>query len=75
MYYSFKIVRMKQRAERFVGEIFRTLVDDPRQLPPDYQRHIDDRGVKRVVADYIAAMTDRSALLEYRRLFDPLMQP
>jgi dGTP triphosphohydrolase len=33
------------------------------------------RDVYRVVADFIASMTDRSALLEYRRLFDPMMRP
>ena len=29
------------------------------------------RHAPRVVADYIAGMTDRFALNEYRRLFDP----
>jgi dGTPase len=75
MYYSFRVVRMKRRAARFIEQVYHTLVDDPRQLPPDCQREIGERDLHRVVADYIASMTDRSALLEYRRLFDPLMRP
>ncbi|MBZ0284122.1 MAG: deoxyguanosinetriphosphate triphosphohydrolase, partial [Anaerolineae bacterium] len=47
----------------------------PRQLPHEYQAQLQDKALHRVVADYIAAMTDRGALLEYRRLFDPLTRP
>lgn len=75
MYYSFRVVRMKKRAERFIEQIFGTLLDDPRQLPPEQQQEIERRGVHRVIADYIASMTDRSALLEYQHLFDPLTRP
>jgi len=75
MYYSFRVVRMKRRAERFIEQIFATLVDDPRQLPKECQLEMQQRPVHRVVADYIASMTDRSAVLEYRRLFDPSMRP
>jgi dGTPase len=66
---------MQKRAERFVEEMFRTFVDDPRQLPEECQKDMKERDLYRVVADYIASMTDRSALLEYRRLFDPIMRP
>jgi dGTPase len=75
MYYSPRVVRMKRRADRFVEQIFTTLVTDPRQLPKECQIELRERSVHRVVADYIASMTDRSAILEYRRLFDPLMRP
>jgi dGTPase len=75
MYYSFRVVRMKTRAQRFIEQIFNTLLADPRQLPKECQADIEELGIKRVIADYIASMTDRSAVLEYRRLFDPLMRP
>ncbi|MDX2138370.1 MAG: deoxyguanosinetriphosphate triphosphohydrolase [Chloroflexota bacterium] len=75
MYYHHRVVRMAKRAERFIGEMFTVLRDDPRQLPPEWRRFIEARGLARTVADYIACMTDRSALLEYRRLFDPSMRP
>jgi dGTPase len=75
MYVHFRVVRMLRRAEQFVTELFNRFVRDPRQLPPEYQGQLNDKDMQRVVADYIAAMTDRGALLEYRRLFDPLMKP
>jgi dGTPase len=75
MYYSFRVVRMKTRGQRFITQIFNTLLEDPLQLPKECQDDIEDRGLKRVITDYIASMTDRSAVLEYRRLFDPLMRP
>jgi len=76
MYYSFRVVRMKTRAQRFLEQIFKTMLDDTRQLPKECQSEINDQGhsVERVIADYIASMTDRSAVLEYRRLFDPTMR-
>lgn len=75
MYYSYRVVRMKKRAERFLEQVFLTLIDDPRQMPKEWQHEIEDRDIHRVVADYIASMTDRSALLEYRQLFDPMARP
>ena len=75
MYSHFRVVRMARRAEQFISELFNSFVRDPRQLPPEYQVQLGDKDVRRVAADYIAAMTDRGALLEYRRLFDPLMRP
>ena len=75
MYYSFRVVRMKTRGQRFITQIFNTLLEDPLQLPKECQDDIDERGLKRVITDYIASMTDRSAVLEYRRLFDPTMRP
>jgi dGTPase len=75
MYYHYRIIRMAKRAERFISEIFQTYVLEPRQLPSDYRALLPHHDVHRVVADYIASMTDRGALLEYRRLFDPLTRP
>lgn len=74
MYYSYRVVRMKSRARRFLEPMFQTFVEDPRQLPPAVQA-LAGRTVQRQVADYIASMTDRSALLEYQRLFDPMTRP
>jgi len=75
MYYHFRVIRMQKRAEQFIAQIFESYIAEPRQLPPEYQAQLSDGDIYRVVADYIACMTDRSALLEYRRLFDPLMRP
>lgn len=75
MYHHFRIVRMQQRAEHFISRLFLSYVKEPRQLPQSDQQRIEKEGVHRVVADYIASMTDRGALLEYRQLFDPMMRP
>ena len=75
MYYQFRVVRMAKRAEQFICDIFESYIAEPRQLPDEYQAMLVNGDVYRVVADYIASMTDRSAMLEYRRLFDPLTRP
>lgn len=75
MYYHWRVTRMKHRAEHFVENLFESYIAEPRQLPNDYQDQIENRGKYRVVADYIAGMTDRGAMQEYRRLFDPMTRP
>ena len=75
MYHHFRVMRMAKRAEQFICEIFQSYVEEPRQLPDEYQARLKHSNLSRVVVDYIASMTDRSALLEYRRLFDPLTRP
>lgn len=75
MYFHFRVMRMATRAKRFIEQIFASYVEEPRQLPDGYQNQLKDKDPHRVIADYIASMTDRGALLEYRRLFDPLTRP
>jgi dGTPase len=75
MYRHYRVMRMSQRAEHFISQIFNSYVREPLQLPTEDQKRLDDEGVFRVVADYIASMTDRSAQLEYRSLFDPAVKP
>jgi dGTPase len=75
MYSHFRVIRMQKRGEQFIREIFESLISEPRQLPPECQDELTHHALSRVVADYIASMTDRGALLEYRRLYDPLMRP
>lgn len=75
MYHHYRVMRMGQRAEHFLSQLFESYIREPRQLPPEYQVGLAQQGAPRVVADYLASLTDRSALLEYRRLFDPSMRP
>lgn len=75
MYRHYRVVRMSERADHFLSALFRSYFKEPRQLPNEYQAKTVSDGVARVVADYIASMTDRGALLEYRHLFDPMMRP
>jgi dGTPase len=71
MYRHHRVVRMAVKAERFITQLFETYVAEPDQLPPSVQRAVKERGLYRAVTDYIAGMTDRFALTEWQRLFDP----
>jgi dGTPase len=61
-----------------VSELFALLLDEPQCLPSEWQQQAEDKSPMaraRIVADYIAGMTDRYALDEHRRLFDPGVSP
>jgi dGTPase len=68
LYRHYRVMRMANKARRVVIGLFDAFSDDPRLLPPAYQS--PDAAVQpRLVAHYIAGMTDRYALKEYQRLF------
>jgi dGTPase len=71
MYRHHRVVRMAVKAERFITQLFETYIAEPDQLPPPVQQAVEERGLYRAVTDYIAGMTDRFALTEWQRLFDP----
>ena len=68
LYRHYRVVRMSAKARRIVTELFGALVADPRLLPPEFQARARE-DTPRAIADYIAGMTDRYAMLEHRRLF------
>ncbi len=78
LYKHYKVQRMTSKARRVVRELFDAFFADP-ALMPDEHRAAGTRweaahgpaGRARAVSDYIAGMTDRYAILEHRRLFDP----
>jgi dGTPase len=78
VYRYWRVLRMGAKAERVVRELFTAFADRPGLLPPQYQDMIEDKGdpaaVARTVADYISGMTDRYAIDEYGRLFDPFVR-
>ena len=71
LYKNFRVIRMSDKARRFIIELFNVYMEKPEQLPPDDQKKIKKSGSHRVICDYIAGMTDRYALDEYKKLFDP----
>jgi len=72
MYRHHRVVRMMIKVQRVIADLFNAYMSAPEQLPPHIHRRISERDlVARVVADYIAGMTDRFALDEHRKLFDP----
>jgi dGTPase len=68
LYWHYKVLREMSKAKRVICELFAAFMDDPRLLPPQYQRKAQEEKA-RAVADYIAGMTDRYAMKEHRRLF------
>lgn len=75
LYRHYRVVRMAVKAERFITQLFETYVSEPAQLPPTVQSVVESRGIHQAVTDYIAGMTDRFALQEWQRLFDPYTRP
>jgi dGTPase len=73
LYTHHRVTRMTQKADRIMSALFEVYMHEPRQLPPHVLRRAHEEGesVARAVADYIAGMTDRFALEEYKKLFDP----
>jgi len=71
MYRHHRLVRMQAKAERFVEQIFTAYIEEPDMLPAKTRQQLDSAPAERVVTDYIAGMTDRYALDEWEKLFDP----
>jgi len=73
LYTHYRVTRMTQKADRIMSALFEVYMQEPKQLPPHVTRRARDEGetIPRVIADYVAGMTDRFALQEYRKLFDP----
>jgi dGTPase len=74
LYHHYRVVRMSTKAKRFIRELFSEYLKRPAQMPSEIQLKIPQEGVKQVVCDYIAGMTDRYALNEYKKLFYPYEQ-
>jgi dGTPase len=75
LYRHHRVVRMAVKAERIITDLFRAYIKEPAILPDHVQGWIEERGLERTVCDYIAGMTDRFAVEEYQKLFDPVMKP
>jgi len=73
MYRHEKVNRMTANARRVVRDLYETYMASPEHLPTDWrlqcEQQGDEDGKARIVADYIAGMTDRYALTEHERLF------
>jgi dGTPase len=72
MYRHYRVNRMSSKARRVVRELFQLFLAEPECLPGEWRALTGGNKLEtaRVVADYLAGMTDRFALDEHRRLFD-----
>ncbi len=71
LYRHYKVERMRIKAERCLTQLFETYRKHPTLLPRKYLKRMELTGRERVISDYIAGMTDRFALDEFKRLFEP----
>jgi dGTPase len=78
VYRHYKVLRMTSKARRVVRQLFEAFFEDVNLMPEEHRDFANlaesehgANGRARAVADYIAGMTDRYAILEHRRLLDP----
>ena len=71
MYRHFRVYRMQIKAEHILQDLFNAYTENPGILPAEVQERAKKSEFHRVICDYIAGMTDRFALDEHSRLFDP----
>jgi len=71
LYQHYRVIRMSDKAHRFIKKLFEVYLTKPQQLPPNTQKRLVKEGAHRVICDYIAGMTDRYALDEYKKFFEP----
>lgn len=68
LYRHYRVSRMSSKARRVITELFQAFMTEPGLLPPEFQERAQ-ADQPRAIADYIAGMTDRYAMVEHRRLF------
>jgi len=70
----YRVVRQVHKAEHFLTTLFQAYTRTPKIMPPVVQARIDSIGLERAVCDYLAGMTDRFAMDEYQRLYEPYVR-
>ena len=75
MYRHYRVVRMQVKAERILTDLFNAYRAEPSILPEHARKPIESRGLERTICDYIAGMTDRFAIEEHQKLFNPMEKP
>ena len=59
---------MSSKARKIITDLFQAFLAEPGLLTPEFQVRAQ-ADAPRAIADYIAGMTDRYAIVEHRRLF------
>lgn len=75
LYRHYRVVRMAVKAERILTSLYNAYIAEPTSMPAHVQNLIGERSLERTVCDYIAGMTDRYAVEEHQKLFDPATLP
>ena len=75
MYRHYRVVRMQKKAEKVLTDLFDAYMSEPTMLPDQFQELVAEKGKERTICDYLAGMTDRFAVEEYQKLFNPSLLP
>lgn len=76
MYNAAPVRAVREEAQRIVSGLFMAFRDDPRRLPPDHApAEASEVETLRAIGDFIAGMTDRYAVRQYRELVGPIELP
>jgi dGTPase len=76
LYRHWRVMRVSEKSKRVLTSLFEAYLQSPVQLPEEVQARIGgEDDLERVICDYMAGMTDRFALEEYRKMFDPVVRP
>ena len=75
MYRHYRVVRMQKKAEKVLTDLFSAYLSEPTMLPDQFQELLPEKGKERTICDYLAGMTDRFAVEEYQKLFNPSLLP
>ena len=74
-YTATPIARMDMKSQKIVEELFAVFMNDWKLLPMNERARIssqmNDEDIAEVICEYIAGMTDITAIEEHRKLFDP----
>ncbi len=72
IYTHYSVSRMANKANRVIKELFNLYMNDIGCLPTNWriERQASDKDKAIIVCDFIACMTDRHAIMEYRSFFD-----
>ncbi len=74
LYHHYRVERMTQKARRIINDLFNVYRENPHQLPYSVYKRDDvhnEKTIHQIICNYIASMTDRFALDEHKKFFDP----
>lgn len=74
LYRHYRVMRVVEKSANMITQLYQAFIRSPELLPPLYQERSKRYGIERTVADYIAGMTDRYAVLEYNRVLNPAFE-
>ncbi len=75
LYRHYRVQRMSVKADRLLTQLFQLYMTQPAILPVQVQEKFGESSQERAICDFIAGMTDRYAIDEYNKLFDPTILP